>query len=92
MPIGGRTDFSFHRSGNDLCDNLSFGVGVNLAGFPLLLGQRQFCAGIQLAIAVVDAQVVAEREHTVSFPPILGWLLVGGGICAIAFGAFSKKS
>jgi len=32
----------------------------------------------------------AEKTHTVTFPPILGWLLVGGGICAIAFGAFRK--
>ena len=34
----------------------------------------------------------AEREHTVSFPPILGWLLVGGGICVLVFGFTSKKN
>ncbi len=33
----------------------------------------------------------AERTHTVSFPPILGWLLVGGGACVIAFAALSNK-
>ena len=33
----------------------------------------------------------AERTHTVSLPPILGWLLVGGGACMIAFAALSKK-
>ena len=33
----------------------------------------------------------AQRKHTVSFPPILGWLLVGGGVCVLAFGAWSKK-
>ena len=33
----------------------------------------------------------AERTHTVSLPPILGWLLIGGGVCALAFGALSKK-
>ena len=33
----------------------------------------------------------AERTHTVNFPPILGWLLVGGGACVIAFGALSNK-
>lgn len=34
----------------------------------------------------------AEREHTVWLPPILGWLLIGGGACALAFAALSKKN
>lgn len=42
-----------------------------------------------LKIGPITAQ--AERTHTVWFPPFLGWLLVGGGICAIAFGAFGRK-
>ena len=33
----------------------------------------------------------AQQTHTVSMPPILGWLLVGGGVCVLAFGAWSKK-
>ena len=33
----------------------------------------------------------AERTRTVNFPPILGWLLVGGGACVIAFAAVSNK-
>ena len=33
----------------------------------------------------------AQRKHTVAFPPILGWLLVGGGVCVLAFAAWSKK-
>lgn len=32
----------------------------------------------------------AENTHTVSLPPILGWLLVAGGLGAIAFGALKK--
>lgn len=32
----------------------------------------------------------AERTHTVSLPPILGWLLAGGGVCALVFGMRSK--
>ena len=34
----------------------------------------------------------ADVTHTVSLPPILGWLLVGGGACVLAFAALSKKS
>ncbi len=33
-----------------------------------------------------------ERTHTVSLPPIIGWLLIGGGACVLAFAALSKKS
>ena len=32
-----------------------------------------------------------EKTHTVSLPPALGWLLVGGGICLLIFG-ISKKN
>lgn len=34
----------------------------------------------------------AERTHTVALPPILGWLLIGGGVCMLAFAALSKKN
>jgi hypothetical protein len=33
----------------------------------------------------------AEKTHTVALPAILGWLLIGGGICAFVFGSMSKK-
>lgn len=33
----------------------------------------------------------AEKTHTVELPAILGWLLVGAGICAFVFGSISKK-
>jgi hypothetical protein len=34
----------------------------------------------------------AERTHTVSLPPIIGWLLIGGGAGVLAFAALSKKN
>ena len=33
----------------------------------------------------------AERTHTVSLPPIIGWLLIVGGACVLIFGVWSKK-
>ncbi len=33
----------------------------------------------------------AERTHTVSLPPIIGWLLIGVGGCLLAFALLSKK-
>ena len=32
-----------------------------------------------------------EQTHTVSLPPILGWLLIAGGVGVFAFAALSKK-
>jgi hypothetical protein len=33
----------------------------------------------------------AEEKHTVSIPPLVGWLLIGGGVCVIAISTLSKK-
>ncbi|HJV27914.1 MAG TPA: hypothetical protein VJ673_19690 [Aromatoleum sp.] len=33
----------------------------------------------------------AEEKHTVSIPPLVGWLLIGGGVCVIAIATLSKK-
>ncbi len=35
---------------------------------------------------------VAEKEHTVVVPAILGWLLLVGGIGVVAFAALTKKN
>jgi hypothetical protein len=34
----------------------------------------------------------AERTHTVSVPPLLGWILLGGGVCVLAFAVLSRKN
>ena len=34
----------------------------------------------------------ADETHTVSLPPILGWLLIAGGAGALLLGALSKKN
>jgi len=34
----------------------------------------------------------AERTHTVALPPIVGWLLLVGGACVLAFAGWIKKS
>ena len=41
-----------------------------------------------LKIGPITAQ--AERTHTVTFPPILGWLLVVAGAGVLIFGSRSK--
>lgn len=33
----------------------------------------------------------AEQTHTVTFPPLLGWLLIAGGAGALVFAALTRK-
>lgn len=46
----------------------------------------------ETVLQVGPLKAVAEESHTVAVPAILGWVLVVGGICVVAFGALSKKS
>ena len=72
-------------------NSLIAGIALVILGAALLAyGHFNYTTTEQvLKIGPITAQ--AERTHTVWFPPILGWLLVGGGIGAIAFGAFRKR-
>lgn len=33
----------------------------------------------------------AEKTHIVSLPPLLGWLLIGGGVFLLGYAALTKK-
>ncbi|BAL27254.1 hypothetical protein [Azoarcus sp. KH32C] len=33
----------------------------------------------------------AEEKHTVSIPPLVGWLLIGGGVGVILIATLSKR-
>lgn len=45
----------------------------------------------ETVLQIGSIKATAERTHTVELPAILGWLLVGGGACALVFAALSKK-
>lgn len=34
----------------------------------------------------------AEQTHTITLPPLLGWLLIIGGAATLAFAAFGRKN
>lgn len=68
-------------------------VGVVLIGLgAVVLGYDHYSYTTReniLQIGPITA--TADQTHTVSLPPILGWLLIGGGVCALAFAALTKK-
>jgi hypothetical protein len=67
------------------------GLALILIGVAVLGYDHFTYTTTENVLQVGPITATAERDHTVSLPPIIGWLLVGGGICAVAFGAMSKK-
>jgi len=45
----------------------------------------------ETVLQIGSLKAVAEESHTLAVPAILGWVLVVGGICVVAFGALSRK-
>ena len=71
---------------------LFVGVALIISGAAILGYGHYTYTTRETVLQVGPLKATAEREHTETIPPIIGWILVGGGICAIAFGALSKKS
>ena len=57
-----------------------------------VLGYEQYTyTTTEQVLKIGPITATAEKTHTVALPAILGWILVGGGICVFVFGAMSKK-
>ncbi len=41
-------------------------------------------------LEVGPIKATADRTHHVSVPPVIGWVLVGAGVCVVIFGSRSK--
>ena len=46
----------------------------------------------ETVLQIGPLKAVADEQHTVAVPAILGWVLVVGGICVVPFGSLSKKN
>ena len=71
--------------------NLILGVALIVMGAAVLGYDHYSYTTTEKVLQVGPITATAERTHTVSLPPILGWLLIGGGAGVLAFGALSKK-
>jgi hypothetical protein len=70
---------------------LILGVALIVMGAAVLGYDHYSYTTTENILQIGPITATAERTHTVSLPPILGWLLIVGGACALAFGALSKK-
>ena len=64
-------------------------VLISGIAFALVLIGAGVTVGRNFKIGPVEA--TAEKEHTVSLPPILGWVLVAGGVCVLVLGLSRKN-
>lgn len=71
---------------------LIVGIALIVMGAAVLGYDHFSYTTTEKILQVGPITATAQREHTLSFPPIIGWILVGGGACVIAFAALSKKS
>lgn len=63
------------------------GIALIVAG-AAVLGYGYFSyTSTEEVLKIGPLSASAEKTNTVSLPPLLGWLLVGGGLCAIFFGS-----
>jgi hypothetical protein len=70
-----------------------FIVGITLVvlGAGLLGYDHYSYTTMETVLQVGPITATADKTHTVSFPPILGWLLIVGGAGALLLGAISNK-
>jgi len=71
---------------------LILGVALIVIGAAVLGYDHYSYTTKEKILQVGPITATADRTHTVSLPPIIGWVLIGGGACMLAFGALSKKN
>ncbi|HLX80647.1 MAG TPA: hypothetical protein VKS43_08695 [Burkholderiales bacterium] len=68
------------------------GVALLAIGAAVLGYDHYSYTTTETVFQVGSIKATTEETHTVALPAILGWLLVGGGVCVLGFGALSKNS
>lgn len=70
---------------------LLIGIALIVMGVAVLGYDHYSYTTTEKVLQIGPLSATAERTHTVSLPPILGWLLIAGGAGALIFSAISKK-
>lgn len=67
------------------------GVALIVMGAAVLGYDHYSYTTTENILQIGPITATAERTHTVSIPPLVGWVLIGGGACVIAYAILSKK-
>ena len=68
------------------------GVALIVIGAAVLGYDHYTYTTTENILRIGPITATAERTHTVALPPVIGWLLIGGGACVLTFAALSKKN
>ena len=71
---------------------LIIGVVLIVMGAAVLGYDHYSYTTTEQVLQIGPITATAEKTHTVSLPPILGWLLAGGGVCVLVFAVLSRKN
>lgn len=66
------------------------GIALIIGGAALLGYDHYTYTTQEKVLQIGPITASAEREHTLSFPPILGWLMIAGGACVLILGLSRK--
>lgn len=72
--------------------NLLIGIVLIVLGGAVLGYQEYSYTTKEQVLQIGPITATAEQTHTVSLPPLLGWLLIGGGVFLLAYSALTKKN
>lgn len=67
------------------------GIALIVLGVAVLGYDHYSYTTTENILQIGPITATAERTHAFSIPPIVGWLLLGGGAFVIAFAMLSKK-
>ena len=71
---------------------LIIGIVLIVLGGAVLGYQQYSYTTTEQVFQLGSITATAEQTHTVLLPPLLGWVLVGAGVLALAFAALNKKN
>ena len=71
--------------------SLILGIVLMVIGAAVLGYDHYSYTTTENVLQIGPITATAERTHTVSLPPIIGWVLIGAGACVLAFAVLSKK-
>ena len=71
-------------------NTLILGIALIVFGAAILAYQQFSYRTRETVLEIGPIKATAEKTHTVPLPPILGWVLIGGGACVLVFSARSK--
>lgn len=71
---------------------LIIGIALIVLGGAILGYEQYSYTTKEQVFQIGSITATAERTHTVLLPPLLGWLLVAGGVLVLGIAALNKKN